>query len=94
MVFAILTISLTTESAIVSSQQCIWSTKKIGDRKQRKDLYMTHCIVVLFVYVFQVGKVLQCATNGIRQMLLAHKLIQTLHLAADTCLAFDGQHFL
>lgn len=71
-----------------------WSTKKIGDRKQRKDLYMTHGIVVLFVYVFQLGKVLQCATNGIRQMLLTHKLIQALHLATDPCLALDGQHFL
>ena len=63
--------------------------KDIRNRKQREYLNVTQSTIIFLIEILQLGIVLQRATDGLRQMLLAHKLIQTLHLAADARLAFD-----
>ena len=64
--------------------------KDIGNRKQREYLNVTQSTIIFLIEILQLGIVLQRATDGLRQMLLSHKLIQTLHLSADARLTFDG----
>ena len=64
--------------------------KDIRNRKQREYLNVTQSTIIFLIEILQLGIVLQRATDGLRQMLLSHKLIQTLHLSADVCLTFDG----
>ena len=49
--------------------------KDIGNRKQREYLNVTQSTIIFLIEILQLGIVLQRATDGLRQMLLSHKLI-------------------
>ena len=53
---------------------------------------MAHSIIVLLVNALQFRDVHKRSSDSLCQMLLPHKLVETLHFPARVGLAFDGQH--